>query len=151
VQRDAERVASRFHLDPVGWFRSADPLPALRAVAQAVWAARFLKIRYRNAGEEYPRRLRPLGLVLKGGVWYLVGASGRAVRTYRVGQMVAAEITEESFVRPKNFDLAAHWNEASRAYEASLYNEQAEVSLSPRGMALIDLLGPHVKEAAARS
>lgn len=151
VQRDAERIASRFHLDPVGWFRSADPLPALQIVAQAVWSGRYLKVRYRNSGEEYPRKLGPLGLVLKGGVWYLVAQSGKAVRTYRVAQIVAAEIAGEIFPRPKNFDLASHWNEASRAYEAGLYHEQADVKLSPRGMALLDLLGPHVKDAAAAS
>jgi predicted DNA-binding transcriptional regulator YafY len=151
VQRDAERIASRFHLDPVGWFRTADPLPALQIVAQAVWSGRYLKVRYRNSGEEYPRKLGPLGLVLKGGVWYLVAQSGKAVRTYRVAQIVAAEIAEEAFTRPKTFDLAAHWSEASRAYEASLYHEQADVRLSPRGMALLDLLGPHVKDAAAAS
>ena len=27
VQPDAERIAARFHLDPVTWFRDADPLP----------------------------------------------------------------------------------------------------------------------------
>jgi predicted DNA-binding transcriptional regulator YafY len=151
VQRDAERIASRFHLDPVGWFRGADPLPALQIVAQAVWSGRTLKIRYRNSGEEYPRKLGPLGLVLKGGVWYLVAQSGKAVRTYRVAQIVEAEVTEEAFARPSKFDLAAHWTEASRAYEAGLYHEQADVRLSPRGMALLDLLGPHVKDSALKS
>jgi predicted DNA-binding transcriptional regulator YafY len=151
LQRDAERVASRFHLDPAGWFRGTDPLPALQTVAQAVWTGRFLKIRYRNSGEEYPRKLGPLGLVLKGGVWYLVAQSGKAVRTYRIAQIATAEVTEEDFARPKHFDLAAHWNEASRAYEASLYQEQADVRLSPRGMELIGLLGPHVAQAAAKS
>src|SRR5215472_15726621 len=33
LQRDAERVAARRHLDPVGWFRGPDPLPALQTVA----------------------------------------------------------------------------------------------------------------------
>jgi predicted DNA-binding transcriptional regulator YafY len=148
VQRDAERIASRFHLDPAGWFRGAEPLAALQIVAQAVWAARYLKIQYRSNAEVYPRKLGPLGLVLKGGVWYLVAQSGKALRTYRVAQIVQAEIAEESFARPKDFDLAAHWDVASRAYEAGLYREQAEVKISPKGMALLELLGPHVKEAA---
>jgi predicted DNA-binding transcriptional regulator YafY len=149
VQRDAERIASRFHLDPVGWFRGADALPALQAVAQAVWSGCYLKVRYRNNGEEYPRKLGPLGLVLKGGVWYLVAQSGKAVRTYRVAQIVSTESTDESFARPKAFDLASHWNAASRAYEAGLYRDEAQVKLSSRGMALLDLLGNNVKKVAA--
>jgi len=151
MQRDAERIASRFHLDPVAWFRGADPLPALQTVAQAVWGGRYLRIRYRNNGEVYPRKLGPLGLVLKGGVWYLVAQSGKAIRTYRVAQIVETEVTDEAFVRPKNFDLAAHWNEASQAYEAGLYRDQADVKLSPRGIKLLDVLGAHVMEAAAKS
>jgi predicted DNA-binding transcriptional regulator YafY len=151
MQRDAERIASRFHLDPVAWFRGADPLPALQTVAQAVWSERYLRIRYRNNGEVYPRKLGPLGLVLKGGVWYLVAQSGKAIRTYRVAQIVEAEASDEEFARPKRFDLAAHWEQASRAYEASVYREQAEVKLSPRGMQLLELLGPHAKDAAVKS
>jgi len=151
VQCDAERIAARFHLDPVAWFRGSDPLPALQTVAHAVWAGRYLKVHYRNSGEVYPRTLGPLGLVLKGGIWYLVAQSGKAVRTYRVAQISEAETAEESFARPKNFDLAAHWAEASRAYESGLYREQADVKLSPRGMALLGLFGQHLTEAAAKS
>src|SRR5271165_3294103 len=58
VQPGAERIASRFHLDPVGWFRAADPLPCLTIVAQAVWREQFLKLRYRPSGEseQVPRK-----------------------------------------------------------------------------------------------
>ena len=151
LQRDAERIASRFHLDPVGWFRGADPLPALQTVAQAVWTGRHLKVRYRSTGEVYPRKLGPLGLVLKGGVWYLVAQSGKSIRTYRVAQIVEAEILEEECSRPKRFDLAAHWEQTSRDYETGVYREEAEVKLSPLGMRLLELLGPHAKEAAMKS
>src|ERR1700743_3843193 len=56
VQPNAEGIASRFHLDPVAWFKGADPLPSLPIVAQAVWSERWLKLRYRNSGEIYPRK-----------------------------------------------------------------------------------------------
>src|SRR6202000_376777 len=107
VQPNAERIASRFHLDPVAWFKGADPLPSLPIVAQAVWSERWLTLRYRNNGEIYPRKLGPLGLVLKGGVWYLVAMSGKSIRTYRVAQMLDVEMTDETFARPKGFNLAA--------------------------------------------
>src|ERR1051326_1033645 len=55
VQADAERIASRFHLDPVAWFRGTDPLPALQTIARAVWSHRYLKLRYRAAGETETR------------------------------------------------------------------------------------------------
>jgi predicted DNA-binding transcriptional regulator YafY len=151
VQPNAERIASRFHLDPVAWFRGADPLPSLQTVAQAVWGERYLKLRYRNSGEIYARKLGPLGLVLKGGVWYLVAQSGKSIRTYRVAQILDAEVTGETFARPKKFDLAEHWEKTSRDYEVGVYREEADVRLSLRGMNRLEALGPHVVAAAANS
>jgi predicted DNA-binding transcriptional regulator YafY len=151
IHQNAERIASRFHLDPVGWFRGTDPLPALETIAQATWSERYLSLRYRNAGQTYGRKLGPLGIVLKGGVWYLVAQSGNAIRTYRVEQIVDAEISDERFARPPAFDLASHWEKSSRAYEAGLYRTNAEVRLSPLGMARVSLLGSHVASAAAET
>src|SRR5262249_5648889 len=117
VQPEAERIASRFHLDPSGWFRGSEPLPSLQVVAQAVWKNRMLEIRYRRDGALRPRKLGPLGLVLKAGAWYLVAQSGKSVLTYRVASIHDAEMTEEHFARPKSFDLAGHWEKSSRDYE----------------------------------
>lgn len=153
VQPGAERIASRLHLDASAWFHEADPLPSLQVVARAVWGERMLTLRYRRAGDTAarPRRLAPLGLVLKGGLWYLVAQSGDAVRTYRAANIVGAEMCEEAFRRPRGFDLAAYWEKASRDYEAGVYRERAEVRVSPEGMALMGLLGPHVSRAASAS
>ena len=150
-QKDAERVAQRFHLDPVAWFKSADALPSLQPVARAVWSARYLTLRYRSNGEVYGRKLGPLGLVLKGGVWYLVAMSGKSIRTYRVAQIVEAAMTDEAFARPKDFDLAAHWEKAARDYEAGVWRERADVRLSPRGVSMLDMMGPFVVAEAQRS
>jgi predicted DNA-binding transcriptional regulator YafY len=52
----------------------------------------------------------PLGLVAKGGVWYLVArASGGEVRSYRVSRVSGARVSEEPCARPEGFDLAAFW------------------------------------------
>ncbi|HEY7977855.1 MAG TPA: YafY family protein [Rhizomicrobium sp.] len=151
MQPNAERIASRFHLDPVAWFRGQDPLPQLQTVAQALWGERWLKLRYRNSGEIYGRKLGPLGLVLKGGVWYLVAMSGKSIRTYRVAQMLDVEVTGEPFLRPRKFDLVEHWEQSSSAYEAGVYREEAEVRLSPRGMERLETLGSHVAAAATNT
>ena len=104
VQPGAERIAARFHLDPVAWFRGAEPLPSLQAVARAVWSERHLALRYRRAGQSAlkPLKLGPLGLVLKGGIWYLVAQNAKSVRTYRVSAIFDAAILDEPFVRPRD-------------------------------------------------
>jgi predicted DNA-binding transcriptional regulator YafY len=153
VQQEAERIASRFHLDPVAWFRGPDPLPFLQIVARAVWSGRYLTLRYRRAGQDESRALKlgPLGLVLKGGVWYLVAQNGKWIRTYRVASIAEAEMTDAPFARPKDFDLATHWEKASRDYEKGLYHDEADVRLSPAGMDRLWRLGAQVVEAAART
>jgi predicted DNA-binding transcriptional regulator YafY len=153
VQPGAERIAARFHLDPTGWFRAADPLPSLQSVARAVWSEKMLKLDYRRAGEAdaIPRRLGPLGLVLKSGNWYLVAQARKHIRTYRVANIHDAEILDEPFARPKTFDLAAYWQQASAEYERGVYREHADVRLSPKAMSRLEMLGPYVVEAAAKS
>jgi predicted DNA-binding transcriptional regulator YafY len=153
VQPGAQRIAARFHLDPAPLFRAADSQSCLQTVAHAVWGAFALKLRYRPAARDEPRSTRvcPLGLVLKAGTWYLVAQSGKSIRTYRVTNIENAEITDESFARPKDFDLAAHWEKACRDYESGLWRGQADVRLSPRGVALLPLLGSHVEEVARKT
>jgi predicted DNA-binding transcriptional regulator YafY len=147
----AERIAARFHLDPAGWFSAPAAHEFLPLIAHAVWNERCLRIRYRRGGTLHPRLLHPLGLVLKGGIWYLAAACNGALRTYRISAVAEAEVTDEPFLRPKGFDLAAYWTRSSREYERGVYREQAVVRLSPRGRAMLDLLGPYVVEAAAKT
>jgi predicted DNA-binding transcriptional regulator YafY len=151
VKPNAERIVARFHLDPTAWFHATEPAALLPEIARAVWEERYLKVRYRRSSGPRLRKLAPLGLVLKGGTWYLVAQSGDAVLTYKVANVLDAQVTDETFARPRKFDLAAHWMTASRAYEEGLFREHAEVRLSPRGRELLSLLGPHVVRKATAS
>jgi predicted DNA-binding transcriptional regulator YafY len=145
----AARVAERFHLDPAGWFRSTEVAGALPIIARAVWNERQLRFRYGPARDI--RTVGPLGVVLKAGIWYLVAQKGSAFRTYRVGRMAETEALEEAYARPRSFDLGEWWSRSSREYETQSYRATATVRLSPHGMALIDMLGPYVAQAAAQT
>ncbi|MFD3820934.1 helix-turn-helix transcriptional regulator [Streptomyces sp. NPDC058625] len=135
----ARQVRERFHLDAPAWFRGADPVPLLEAVARAVWERRVLRTHYRRWRGEVRREMRPLGLVLKGGIWYLVALAEDAVRTYRVSRFQAVEETGGEFTRPAGFDLAAYWAESSRRLEAALHRGTARLRLSPRGQKLLPM------------
>ena len=105
---DAQRVQSRFHLDPADWYREADPVPHLATVATAVWRDRQLALRYDSWKAEVQRTVHPLGLVLKAGVWYLVASSDAKPRTYRISNILSAELLDKASTRPKRFDLPAY-------------------------------------------
>ncbi len=147
----AERLATRFHLDAAGWFRATDAVALLPTIARAVWNARYLRFRYGQAKDAAARKVGPVGLVLKAGIWYLVAQKGNSFRTYRVGRISEAEALDEPYIRPPKFDLAAWWARSSREYEVSSYHDTATVRLSPRGRSLLDLLGPYVVEAVAKT
>ena len=91
----------------------------------------------------HPRREGLLGRVAR--VVLFLQASDRLRERHR------AEITGDAFARPPRFDLAAHWREAVREYEGGVYHEHADVRLSPRGIYMLDLLGPYVVRAAAET
>ena len=127
----AARVRQRFLLDAPGWFHHGEELPHLATVADAVWASRRIDLRYRRGDGAVARRVDPLGLVLKGGTWYLVARHRGTPLTYRVSRIVDAVALDGHFERPDDFDLAAHWAESSAAFDRSILRERVRLRLSP--------------------
>ncbi|MEU7920511.1 YafY family protein [Micromonospora zamorensis] len=133
--RDAPaRAGQRFHLDVPGWFRETAPPPWLTELARAVWRDRVVELRYRRGDREVTRRVQPYGLVLKSGVWYLVGRVDDDTRTYRVDRVTGVEVGEESFDRDEGFDLAGHWREQAGSFLRTVLRAEVTVRLSPAGL-----------------
>jgi predicted DNA-binding transcriptional regulator YafY len=146
LRESATRMQARFHLDAPGWFGEAEEPRHLRAIADALLADRLIEIRYQSWRAEKRRRLAPLGLVLKGGNWYLAGQVGKDVRTYRVARILDCTVQGEHFVRPADFDLGAYWRTATERLEAEMHPREAIVRLSPFGIRLLEALTqPYVK------
>ncbi|MEY4554989.1 MAG: hypothetical protein RL093_108 [Pseudomonadota bacterium] len=143
-QAAAERLAGRFHLDPVGWYQTADEAERLPAIAQAVWNSRRIAVRYESWKGEVRRELEPLGLILKAGLWYLAARpieGQREPRTYRVSNILDLTIGEATFERPAGFDLAAWWAETSRRFEADIFTGTATLRVSKTGLKRLARLG----------
>lgn len=138
----AERMRSRFHLDAPPWFGEGETLAHLPLVADAVWRERPVQIRYRSWKAETERRVEPLGIVLKGGAWYLVGQVEGSVRTYRISRILTVQTLEERFVRPEGFDLERYWTENIRRLEAELHPNQATLRMSPWAVKMMGALLP---------
>jgi predicted DNA-binding transcriptional regulator YafY len=146
----AGRIRERFHLDAPGWFHEADQPPYLAAVADAVWNQRALRVRYRRWGGVVTRTIEPLGLVLKGGVWYVVARVGGQERTYRVSSVLELETLPERFPRPEGFDLAGYWRSWSAQFPSRLHRIEAVVRLSPWALELLPHLFDPVTVRAGR-
>lgn len=152
-QAAAERLAGRFHLDPVGWYQNPDEVERLPAIAQAVWTSRRIAVRYESWKGEVERTLEPLGLILKGGLWYLAarpeGTGRREPRTYRVSNILSLTPLEGTFERPADFDLARWWAETSRRFEAEIFTGQALLRATAAGLKRLAWLGTEQARIAA--
>jgi len=92
-------------------------------------------VKYRSWRGASRRELEPLGLVLRGGAWYLiakvVGKPGAL--TFRLANICEFSATRRRFKRPARFDLAQHWRDAMSRYETDIYRLTAHIAVSPRG------------------
>jgi predicted DNA-binding transcriptional regulator YafY len=172
----AAHTRQRLHVDGAGWGRRPEdsPPPHLHTVQEAVWRDRRLRIRYERSDDVNDprppdvseRRLHPLGLVAKGGAWYLVaavdgeggaggegearaggGGVGPVVRAYRVSRIRAAEVLEQPSLRPPGFDLAAYWEGATAHFKASVPRYDATVRVGPAALPLVRKSQPYRRAA----
>ncbi len=153
-QAAAERLAGRFHLDPVGWYQTADEAERLPVIAQEVWNSRRIAVRYESWKGEVARELEPLGLILKAGLWYLAARpveGSREPRTYRVSNILELTVGEATFERPAGFDLAAWWAETSRRFEADIFTGTATLRVSKAGLKQLAKLGAEQARIAAEA
>ena len=147
----ASRLVQRFHLDPAGWFTTGEAVPHLAALAEGAWGERRIAIDYERGDHVVRRVVDPLGVVLKGGVWYLVAASDGQIRTYRASRVTSVTALEDRFERPDGFDLAAYWSESTAAYERDTPRIELTVRVDPERLGwLMDAVGHRTVERATR-
>jgi predicted DNA-binding transcriptional regulator YafY len=148
----ASRLVQRFHLDPAGWFQASESVPLLATLAAAVWDGRAVAITYRRGDEIVERTIGPMGIVLKGGVWYVIGLVDGQMRTYRASRVTDAILLEETIERPEGFDLATYWAESSSAYERDAPTVTVDVAIAEdRLWRLRSVFGEATVAAAERS
>ncbi|MFY8102313.1 MAG: helix-turn-helix transcriptional regulator [Allorhizobium sp.] len=142
LRESARRMQQKFHLDAPAWLAEGEQPVYLQAIADAVWNSKRIRMRYRSWTAEKNRVAEPLGIVMKGGAWYLVARVNDTPRTYRISRVLDLIVTEERFDWPKDFDLADYWNENTRRLELELYPNWATIRLSPWGLKEIEHMAP---------
>lgn len=111
-KRRAAEIQERLHVDPTGWNFPIDEVPHLRAVQDAVWQHHRISLVYRQeSGKRMTPLVDPLGLVVKAGIWYLIGTTHETIRPFRIARIQQIEVLQETFNRPEGFHLAQYWTE----------------------------------------
>lgn len=145
----AGRLQARLHVDPLDWYQGGEPAVHLPALAQAVLACRCVAASYLSWKGERAWRAEPLGLVLKSGAWYAVVRSGARVMTWKVANLQSLTVTDDSFERPEDFDLAAWWQASMQRFERELRPETALLRVTAEGRRRLAEKGRYAAQAVA--
>jgi predicted DNA-binding transcriptional regulator YafY len=148
ARQQAGRTAARFHLDPVRFYGTPEPVPCLAQLADAVFRDRRVRMAYVRGGRQASRVVDPLGLVLAAGEWYLMAVRDGQRRTYRVSRVRSVAVLDEPAVRPDGFDLAEAWERARRELEDERVAVEVTLSAAPRALARLRRLVPVRGQAA---
>lgn len=137
----ARVVRDRLLVEPTHWFVPPDDAPALADIATSVWQSREVTLTYRGTDIS----VQPLGLILKGSTWYLLGQvrphnTENPHRLFRLSRVEAVELRQTRFDRPQEFDLATAWAERRQAFLASLPEYVVTVRVAPHAESLLGML-----------
>jgi predicted DNA-binding transcriptional regulator YafY len=136
LREQAASIQKRLHVDTSGWSGTPEDLSWLPLVQDAVSRDRKLAIRYWPAGRTAGNRVvDPLGLVAKGGTWYLVAQTPDGLRTYRVARIDNARVLDEAFARPAHFVLADYWKAATEELRRGRARYEATLRIAPEAAA----------------
>ena len=136
----AAMVADRFHLDPLGWYRQKDVTPFVNQIAKAVWADQRISISYDGWKGRVVRDLDPIAIVLKAGIWYLIGRA-ETIRVYRIANVKTLSLLGETFNRPRDFDVGVFWAEWKHNFETRIRSSRARLRVTSRGLRLLTNMG----------
>ncbi|TYS90122.1 YafY family protein [Rossellomorea aquimaris] len=142
-RENAKDVWNRIHLDTSSWRKQKDKTASLEIIKEAIFQEIKLSITYERAdGETDDRLVEPLGLVAKGDLWYLVGTKQNGdIRNYRVSRIHSADLMDETFERPKGFDLAQYWSSSARSFIQKLPSYEVNVEVSPKVLSRLTFTG----------
>jgi predicted DNA-binding transcriptional regulator YafY len=114
LRASAEGAASSVVVDPTAWGeanRAHRPAHLEELEAAAIEGAQVRLSYSDRSGKQTTRTVHPLGLALKGTVWYLMAGTEEGLRTFRVNRVRSVERTGEPVARPEDFDLAGAWEQ----------------------------------------
>jgi predicted DNA-binding transcriptional regulator YafY len=88
-------------------------------------------------GAETTRVVHPLGLAVKGSVWYLLAGTERGQRTFRVDRICSVELSDQAVERPTGFDVADAWSLVAAELEERRAPCRARAMVDPDSVSLV--------------
>lgn len=135
VREEIRAASERVILDSTAWHRKPDRNEYLEPVRAALWNRRRIEILHRRVDRPASewRRVEPLGLVCKAGLWYLVAycLMRRDYRTFRLNRVTELVVLDESVDDHPKFDLKSYWEISRRRFEEASIRLRLVLRVSP--------------------
>lgn len=146
----ATRVSERILVDPSPWGAPVRPAPELTVVQEGVFAGRMLSFGYEQRDVDAPvvlAGIEPLGLVTRGGSWYLVAVIGDRYRMFRVDRMSNVRLLEESPAQAEHPPLFEVWRGLDADYRRDYSSVRVRARVRRRSLGIF--LRAHERDLAA--
>jgi predicted DNA-binding transcriptional regulator YafY len=142
-RENAKDVWNRIHIDTSSWRKQKEKTASFEVIKETIWKEHKLRITYQRAdGNTDDRTVSPLGLVAKGDLWYLIASKENGdIRNYRASRIQSAVPLEETFERPKNFNLAQYWNSSTKTFIKKLPSYEVKVEVTPSTLSRLTFSG----------
>jgi predicted DNA-binding transcriptional regulator YafY len=126
------RVRQRIHLDPTAWFHQEIQVPHMHTIQQGLFQDQKLKLTYRLAFDAQVEHIvEPYGLVAKTNLWYLIFSRADVIFVRKLADVLDAELTQEKFDYPPDFELVKFWMDWCKVYENNQPQFATHVRLRP--------------------
>jgi predicted DNA-binding transcriptional regulator YafY len=135
------KIGSRLYIDRANWFKRTVSPPLLARIATAVWDQQRMSFHYVGWNATGKRVVEPLGLVLKGADWYVVGLRETQTKIYKISRISELTIHNETFDRPVAFDLRSEWAASVERFEAGLLRYTAILRVRQDYLPRLNVLG----------
>jgi len=131
---EVEATRERVYIDDDAPDRFQKQTPLVPLLLRAAETHETIIIEYDKRGTVTKRNVDPLGLVARGGTWYLMTREGKNFRTFRVTNLRSATLTGAKFKRPDRFDLRSHTRSWWESYRKQIPKYIVELDVNERQM-----------------
>lgn len=123
---DIQTARERFYFDPGAWWQVKPDLRFLDVLRRALWHSKKVNLTYANASkgnhDVKTRIIRPYGLIVKNGEWYLVAYCElkQEIRVFKCERIIQADMRDDSFRIPSDFNLETFWRGSVNQFKVDL-------------------------------
>jgi predicted DNA-binding transcriptional regulator YafY len=133
------RARQRIHLDSSAWFQEERRSPHIHTIQRALWEDRKLRLTYRLLFDaQVEHIIEPYGLVAKANIWHLIFSRHGEIFVHKLIDVLDAELMDEIFSLPPDFDLGEFWSTWCSEYENNRPHYPIKVRISAELLQMLE-------------